>query len=210
MLDLLLYTLTVLIWGASWLAIKYQLGVVAPEVSLVYRFALAAVAMVVLCVAARRPMRFPPRAHLRMAALGLFLFSTKYVLIYLGSQHLTSGLVAVAFSTVVAMNILLGALLFRVRPETYSVFSTSWKGALARKRAEGDAGASSRGVDAAGASFQLALREPCVRAPVRRTALVMLQHHGGRPSCRDHEHKALKTRYMSPDGLLGRVCRNPL
>ena len=81
----------------------------------------------------------------------------------------------------------------RVRPETYSVFSTSWKGALARKRAEGDAGASSRGVDAAGAPFQLALREPCVRAPVRRAALVMLQHHGGRLSYRRHEHKALKT-----------------
>ena len=44
------------------------------------------------------------------------------------------------------------------------------------------------------APFQLALREPCVRAPVRRTALVMLQHHGGRLSCRRHEHKALKTR----------------
>jgi len=96
----------------------------------------------------------------------------------------------------------------------YCVFSTSCKGALARKRAEGDAGASSRGVDAAGAPFQLALREPCVRAPVRRAALVMLQHHGGRfgnlrgatgatfpEACRAHEHKALKTRYTSPDGL---------
>jgi hypothetical protein len=85
------------------------------------------------------------------------------------------------------------------------VFSTSWKGALARKRGEGDAGATSRGVDAAGAPFQLALREPCVRAPVRRGALVMLRHHGGRfgnlrgatgatfpEACRKHEHKALK------------------
>lgn len=118
MLDLLLYSLTVLVWGSSWLAIKYQLGVVAPEVSLVYRFAIAAAIMIVVCVAGRRPMRFPLRAHLRMAALGLFLFSTNYVFIYLGSQHLTSGLVAVAFSTVVAMNILLGALLFRapIRP----------------------------------------------------------------------------------------------
>jgi len=58
------------------------------------------------------------------------------------------------------------------------------------------------GVDAAGAPFQLALREPCVRAPVRRTALVMLQHHSGRSSYRRHEHKALKTHHMFPDGLL--------
>jgi hypothetical protein len=101
------------------------------------------------------------------------------------------------------------AMSVRVRPETHSVFSTSWKGALARNRAEGDAGASSRGVDAAGAPFQLALREPCVRARVRRAALVMLQHHGGRPSCRRHEHMALKKRYMSPlrtDSKRLRVC----
>ena len=36
-----LYLTTVLIWGSTWLAIKFQLGVVAPEVSLVYRFAIA-------------------------------------------------------------------------------------------------------------------------------------------------------------------------
>ena len=33
----LLYAITVLIWGSTWLAIKFQLGVVAPEVSIVYR-----------------------------------------------------------------------------------------------------------------------------------------------------------------------------
>src|SRR3990172_1145113 len=37
-----LYLLTSFIWGSTWLAIKYQLGVVAPEISIVYRFALAA------------------------------------------------------------------------------------------------------------------------------------------------------------------------
>jgi drug/metabolite transporter (DMT)-like permease len=118
MFDVFLYATTVHIWGASWLAIQYQLGVVAPEVSLVYRFALSAAIMMALCLVSGRTMRFTLSAHLRMAALGLFLFSTNYVFIYLGSQHLTSGLVAVAFSTVVAMNILLGALLLRapIRP----------------------------------------------------------------------------------------------
>ena len=36
-----LYLAAVLIWGSTWFAIKFQLGVVAPEVSLLYRFALA-------------------------------------------------------------------------------------------------------------------------------------------------------------------------
>ena len=48
-----------------------------------------------------------------MALQGVCLFSTNYFLIYLGSQYLTTGLVAVAFSTVVAMNILGSAALFR-------------------------------------------------------------------------------------------------
>ena len=74
----------------------------------------------------------------------------------------------------------------------YCVFSTSWKGANARKDGEGDAGASSSRLDAAGAPFQLALREPCVGAPGRRDVLVMRQHHGGRHSYQRHEHKALK------------------
>jgi hypothetical protein len=84
----------------------------------------------------------------------------------------------------------------------YCMFSKRWKDANTRKRAEGDVGASSRGADAAGASFRLALREPCVRAPLRRRALVMLRHHRNRLSCRGHKHAALKSIPNFPDGLL--------
>ena len=38
----LLYLITVLIWGSTWLAIEFQLGVVAPEVSIVYRYVASA------------------------------------------------------------------------------------------------------------------------------------------------------------------------
>ncbi len=112
-MNALLYTLTVLLWGTSWIAVKLHLGVVAPEVSVVYRFVGAAAVMFVLCLVLRRPMRFRLADHAFMALQGVFLFSTNYFLIYLGTQYLTSGLVAVAFSTVVAMNILGSALLFR-------------------------------------------------------------------------------------------------
>jgi len=111
--DLSLYALTVLLWGTSWLAIKFQLGVVAPEVSVVYRFALAAAIMLGFCLLARRRMAFSLADHGFMALQGVCLFSTNYFLIYLGSQYLTTGLVAVAFSTIVVMNILGHSLLFR-------------------------------------------------------------------------------------------------
>ena len=41
--NLLLYAITVLIWGSTWFAIEFQLGVVEPEVSIVYRYGAASV-----------------------------------------------------------------------------------------------------------------------------------------------------------------------
>ena len=40
-----LYALVVLIWGSTWIALKLQLGTVPVELSIAYRFALAAVLM---------------------------------------------------------------------------------------------------------------------------------------------------------------------
>lgn len=106
----LLYAGTVLIWGSTWLAIKYQLGLVAPEVSIAYRFLLAAVILISYCIATRKPMRYTLREHLSMAQLGLFLFSGNYFVFYLATYHLTTGLIAVAFSAIVVTNIIFGAL----------------------------------------------------------------------------------------------------
>jgi drug/metabolite transporter (DMT)-like permease len=116
-MNALLYALTVLFWGTSWLAVKLQLGVVAPEVSVLYRFILAAVLALGLCLAMGRSLRFSARDHGFIALQGLFLFSTNYLLIYLGTQYLTSGLVAVVFSTVIVFNIFGGAILFRTPVE---------------------------------------------------------------------------------------------
>jgi len=111
--DLGLYALTVLLWGTSWLAIKYQLGVVPIEVSVAYRIIASAALMLVLCVAMRRRMRFSLADHGFMALQGFALFSINYFFIYAGSEQLTTGLVAVAFSTLVILNIIGSAVLFR-------------------------------------------------------------------------------------------------
>lgn len=114
-----LYVLTSLIWGSTWLAIKFQLGVVAPELSIVYRFALAAAMLGVYARLRRLPMRFSLREHGFIALQGAFLFSINYVLVYLAEQSLSSGLVAVSFSTFILFNVLLGSLLLGdpVRPQ---------------------------------------------------------------------------------------------
>jgi len=114
----LLYLGTVLIWGSTWLAIKFQLGVVAPEVSVAYRFSLAAAVLLVYCVANRRRMRFSVRDHIGMAGLGLLLFSANYFVFYLATGYMTTGLIAVVFSGIVVTNIIFGAVLLGnpVRP----------------------------------------------------------------------------------------------
>ena len=114
----LLYIGTVLIWGSTWLAVKMQLGVVAPEVSIAYRFAMAAAILLVYCVVRGRPMRYSLRDHMGMALLGLLLFSANYIVFYMASGIMTTGLVAVVFSGIVVTNIIFGALLFGnpVRP----------------------------------------------------------------------------------------------
>ena len=67
------YLLTVLIWGSTWFAIKFQLGVVDPSVSLVYRFGLAALLLLAWCLLRRIRLAFTPSEHLAMALSGIVL-----------------------------------------------------------------------------------------------------------------------------------------
>lgn len=119
-----LYAAVVLIWGSTWIAIQYQLSV-DPEVAVAYRFALATVMLMAWCLVRRLPMRFALRDHVFMAVLGVCLFSLNYVLIYVASAHLTSGLLAVVFSTIVIMNMINGVIFFRRRPETRTLIGAA-------------------------------------------------------------------------------------
>jgi drug/metabolite transporter (DMT)-like permease len=105
MSNLNLYAITVAIWGSTWLAITFQLGVVPPSVSVVWRFALSALMLLAYAVWKRLPLRFSPRDHFWMAVQGLLLFGINYVLTYLSEQYLVSGLVAVIFSLMIFLNI---------------------------------------------------------------------------------------------------------
>ncbi len=112
-LDLGLYAMTVFAWSTSWLALKWQVGVVDPQVSLVWRFSLAALLMLTICALSRRRLRFPFRLHLRFAAMGVLLFSTNFLMFYYAAFHLVSGLLSVVFSTASVTNILMNTLVRR-------------------------------------------------------------------------------------------------
>ncbi len=102
--NLSLFLISTLIWGSTWLVIKFQLGRVSPIVSVGWRFALAALMLLAYSLLRRRPLRFGVRDHAWIALQGVLLFGLNYMGIYLAEQYLTSGLVAVVFSLVVFLN----------------------------------------------------------------------------------------------------------
>jgi drug/metabolite transporter (DMT)-like permease len=102
--SLSLFALCTAIWGSTWLAITWQLGVVPPAVSVAWRFALAGVLLGAWCAATGRSLRFPRAEHARLAAWGAMNFGLNYVFVYLAETHVSSGLVAVVFSTIVIMS----------------------------------------------------------------------------------------------------------
>jgi drug/metabolite transporter (DMT)-like permease len=115
MSNALLYVITVLVWGSTWLAIEFQLGVVAPEVSIVYRYVGASLLLFAWSRVRGLPLAFSVRQHGRFFLLGMLLFSLNYILAYHAQIHISSALTAIAFSTLVWMNIINARLFFGVR-----------------------------------------------------------------------------------------------
>ena len=111
--DLALFVTVVIVWGTSWLPLRLQLGVVAPEVSGVWRFAIASAVMFVWAAIVGERLRFPFAEHLRFLVLGATLFSINFVCAYYGGFYLTGGLLAVIFSLASVINPLLAAALGR-------------------------------------------------------------------------------------------------
>ncbi|MCG6930975.1 MAG: DMT family transporter [Desulfofustis sp.] len=113
MRNVLFYLAVVLIWGTSWIGIKMQLGRVDPLVSVVYRFSLAALILLVWCRFKQLPMRFSRRDHGFIFLQGLCLFAVNYLLFYIAELYIASGLAALIFSTLVLLNIINGALFLK-------------------------------------------------------------------------------------------------
>ena len=109
---LLLYASVVLIWGSTWAAIPFQLGDVAEEVSIGYRFGIAALCLYAFALLARRPLQLPRKTYGFVFLQGTLLFCLNYILVYYATARITSGLVAVIFSSIVLFNAILERVFF--------------------------------------------------------------------------------------------------
>lgn len=106
-MNALLYVVVVLIWGTTWIALKWQLGEVPIALSIAYRFGLAALVLFAWLVW-RRQLAVPcGRALVWVLAQGLCLFCLNFVCFLNASRLIASGLVAVVFSSSALWNALL-------------------------------------------------------------------------------------------------------
>jgi drug/metabolite transporter (DMT)-like permease len=111
----LLYAAVVLIWGSTWGAIPFQLGVVAAEVSIAYRFGIAAILLYLYATATGKHLQLPTNAYPFVFLQGALLFCINYILVYYSTAYLTSGIIAVLFSSIVVVNAVFERLFFGKR-----------------------------------------------------------------------------------------------
>ncbi len=108
--DLALYATVLLAWGFAWITIHLQVGIVSPDVSVLWRFLLAGVVTLAIAAVRGDRLRYGVRDHAMFGLLGLVLFSINFVLFYHAAEDLPSGLLSVVFSLVSFINVWLGAL----------------------------------------------------------------------------------------------------
>ena len=128
---LALYSTVVLIWGSTWIVITFQLGQVAPGLSVAYRFSLASLVLFCWLLLRNRGrlLSFTAAQHRIIALQGIFLFGANYLFVYLGSERLSSGLVAVLMSLLPLFTIL-NQIVFMRLPVRSSVLAASFTGLI--------------------------------------------------------------------------------
>ena len=112
-MNLFLYLSVVLLWGSSWFATKFQLGLVPESVSIAWRFFLASFILLIFCLAFKKRLRLSFYEIKHIAIQGMLLFSLNYYFVYWGTNFVTSGLVAILFSTVSVFVIFNGYFFFK-------------------------------------------------------------------------------------------------
>lgn len=109
------FMLVALIWGSTWLVIKYQIAGAPAGWTITWRFAIACPCMFLLAWWRGDRMRLSA-AGARLAVLvGTAQFCGNFQFVYRAEQHLTSGLVAVFFALLMVPNALLSRALLGTR-----------------------------------------------------------------------------------------------
>lgn len=103
----LLFVLCSLIWGTTWFVIKFQIDSTSAIVGVFYRFAIAAVLMMVInLIFIKKNLRYSITDHKYFMLHGLFNFCLNYILTYVSEKYVSSGLIALTFTMLIYFNML--------------------------------------------------------------------------------------------------------
>ncbi|MGL6042501.1 MAG: DMT family transporter [Sandaracinobacteroides sp.] len=105
--TILQFIALVLIWGTTWIVIKFQLGQVNPSWSVTYRFLVGGAALLGWCLLRGLPLTVPRAALPFLAVLGFFQFVLNFNLVYRSELYIPSGIPAVAFALLMVPNAIL-------------------------------------------------------------------------------------------------------
>jgi len=126
MRNLVLFISTLICWSPTWYLIKFQFGVVDPLISIFYRFFIASIIFFIFLILSKKKMSFNLHQHLSFLLLGVTLFSLNYIFFYLANTYLISGIVTIAFSTILIMNILGERIYFKIKSSKETLFAAGF------------------------------------------------------------------------------------
>ncbi len=124
--NLILFISTLLCWSPTWYLIKFQFGVVDPLISIFYRFLIASAIVFIFLILLKKKLSFNLNQHLWFLLLGVTLFSLNYIFFYLANTYLISGIVTIAFSTILIMNILGERIYFKIKSSKQTLLAAGF------------------------------------------------------------------------------------
>lgn len=111
-----------LIWGVTWIAIKFQLPSADGSVAVFYRFAIACAIMFILARFFKQKLSYTKQDHMRFFFQGLFMFCLNFLLTYWAESMATSALVALAFTSLIFFNMFGGKIFLKIPLESKVVW----------------------------------------------------------------------------------------
>jgi len=126
MRNLVLFISTLICWSPTWYLIKFQFGVVDPLISIFYRFFIASIIVFIFLIISKKKISFNLHQHLSFLLLGVTLFSLNYIFFYLANTYLISGIVTIAFSTILIMNILGERIYFKIKSSKQTLLAAGF------------------------------------------------------------------------------------
>lgn len=114
------YTLISLIWGSTWLAIRFGLGSLTPLISAGLRFFLASLFVYGLMRIKNISLQTDPLSIKLYAVLSLFSFVIPFGLVYWAEQYIPSGLASIVFAVMPFFVIIYSMIAFKKDSVTFN------------------------------------------------------------------------------------------